>query len=514
MADLSVTVGIYSGARKSMEESWRLCRTLRGGTPAMRDAGTEFTPRTAREEKEPTLYRERLLTTVLYNVYEETICRIAALPFTKPPTITGELPPQLQRIVDDADRAGSSLSVFMAQVYQDAVDRGMGLFLVDNVETKGLSVMEAEAIDARPYFSRIEPDNFIGCKTELRNGREVCTELRIREWAYQDNPGGIGQSLVERVRRYTTETVELWERNYSSNQSVDRASLAGRTDSGGYRLIEPPKPHGFPNGDIPIVAVYTNKQGFLYAKPPMMGLAYLNAKHWNQQSIHDNALRYCLSPILFGKGLPTNESNVKPKTGEGATLLSKSDTAELKFVEIAGTSLAASERMIDKTEARMKASASEPLTNTATATGEVRAEVKEQSESQRWTEACEWSIYYAFALAARWIDQELPEDFNVSLYRSSSMLNVSNPQRTVALQADVQNGRLTLETYLKERARSGDFADDFDPTAEAAAVEQEKARNDEMRMAAMIASVERDADGADAQPEDEQEPPDAEAAVA
>jgi len=522
---------MLNGPRLEMEKDWRFCRVLGGGTLALRQAGTEFTPMTARERKENALYTERLQSSTLHDVYGETIHRIASLPFEKPPTISGDLPPQLEAMVLNADRSGTSLSVFGSLVYQDAIDRGVGLFLVDNVPTtiaepqfdgagqpvmdpngrplvttRAMTLLEVEQLDARPYLSRIDPDNLVGWQTETRNGREVCVELRVREWAYvrDENWADI---LVERIRLYTSTTVELWEKVVGKAGEVgDRATTESRSDLSGFRLIEQPRPTGFPENEIPIVAIYTRKVGFLHAKPPFLQLAHLNIKHWNQQSILDASIRFCLSPVLFLTGLTPEEAEQRPQVGEGATFATSSDTAAAQYVEITGSSLSIAQAEIDKTEARMRSRASEPLQQgSATATGEVRAEMRDQSEAQRWVEAAEWALYNAFVIAAKWVGATLPDDFNITLHRASSVLQVANPQRTANLQADAREGRITNLTYLKERARSGDFADEFDPEAEAEAVQQEAEQKVQRQMEALASQIQSERD----QPSDPNADPDA-----
>lgn len=508
--DLGLTIGQFNGPRREMEEEWKVCRVLEGGTRAMREAGVTFTPRTARERAEPDLYKERLESSVLLPAFVEATARIAGRPFEKPPTFSGRenLDPFLDRMIDDADRMGRSLSVFGATIYGDAVRRGAGLFLVDNVpRPEGMTLQEAEAIDARPYLCRIEPDNILGFKSEVRFGREVCTELRVREWAYRPLADGSGDELVQRIRRYTGETVEVWESNYGkATLSGTTESARGYNDTRGFKLVEAPRPTGFPNGEIPLIVVYTKQLGFMHARPPLIGLAQLNVKHWNQQSILDSAVRYCMHPILFGRGLASEDAETPPKVGEGARFMTTSDTADMRFVEIAGTSLTIARAEIEKTEFRMKSSAVEPLMKgSATATGEVRAETSEMSEAQQWVEAMEWALYRAFEIAAQWIGVDLPEDFNVSLYRASSMIQAMSGARTVALKADADQGYITLGTYLKERARSGDFADDFDPAAEADAVAMEKEQSQERQMLLMAKQLkEEDKPKPDEQPPQEQ----------
>ncbi len=509
------SVGLFNGPRAEMELDWLPVRTVRGGTRAMREAGEAFTPKTAREQKERGLYEKRLATSVMHEVYDETIAKIAGAPFEKPPAISGALSMDMQRIVEDADREGSSLSVFAQRIYEDAVNQGLGLFLVDNVPTvredgTTMTLMEAEEADARPYFARIAPDNLLGFRSMRVLGRNVCTELRVREDSWEEDPAGGPDLRIYRVRQYTQTDVTVWRAVSPGTAGWSRESTF-QVDSTGILaewVMESQKPHGFPNNQIPLVVVYTKRCGFMMAKPPLLGLAQLNIKHWNQQSVHDSTLKYCLAPTLFAKGLTQEEKETKPTTGEGSALMSTSDDAELRYVEIAGTSLQASERQIEITERRMAARSVEPLmAGSATATGEVRSEMKEQSRAQQWIEGMEWGLWRGFMFAASWRGESLADDFNISLHRASSLLLAANPVRTQALQSDIDGGRLTLATYLKERARSGDFADDFDPEAEAQAIEERDAEQAEARMEAMAKRLQEEEAKQKVEPEMPPQPP-------
>jgi hypothetical protein len=221
-------VGTWSGVRREMEDSWELVRVLRSGTRAMRAAGGKFTPATKKEAKTRDRYAQRLARTVLFPIYDRTVRKLASLPFMKPPTISGELPEPLDRLLSNADRQGTSLSSFAQMIYEDSIDRGLGLFLVDNVPTVGLTLPEADAMDARPYFRRVHPDNLVGCRTRMRNGVEEVVELRIRNWYYESSPVGGGDVLADMVERWTPERVERWYRS-GSEHDPDREQNATLT---------------------------------------------------------------------------------------------------------------------------------------------------------------------------------------------------------------------------------------------------------------------------------------------
>lgn len=496
------TVGNWSGPRKEMEQSWELVRILRSGTRAMRDAGVKYTPASRKEQRTPDRYTQRLRRTVLFPIYDRTVRKIASLPFAKPPVISGELPPPLDRLLVNADRQGTSLSSFAQSIYEDAVDRGVGLFLVDNVPTADMSLPEADAIDARPYFRRIQPDNLVGCKTAMRNGTEVVTELRFRNWFY--TPSNLGyDTLSDMVEVWTETTVQQWFRQ-GADTTPDRERDAERQYLAGYRLVQEWE-HGFPG--IPLVACYTKKVGALHGEPPMEDLAWQNVAHWNSLSMQGEALHYCRSPILTIKGASSQMAEAKPEVGPGATITDSSDTLEVSFTEIAGTSLAAGEVEIKRIEERCMALGMQPLMAVAgpsTATGEVRADTNEKSEAQRWIEALEWAIYTAFEHAATWLGTELPEDFDWTLYRDSSLIAGKATDVPVIVQLMTQR-QIPLNVGLRELAVRGVLStvDDADELAEQIQLQQE--RGMEAQMQQMINSVERERQAPAAEAEETEE---------
>ena len=502
------TVGNWNGPRREMEqEGWHLVRTLAGGTKAMREANTAYTPRTKRETKEPDRYTDRLKRSVLFPAYQSQVQFIASLPFQKAPTITGELPEPLDRLMADADRQGTSMAMFCKRIYQDAIDRGVGLFLVDNVPLNEVPLPEADRIDARPYWCRIAPDNLVGFRTESQYGREVLTELRYREWIYRPNQFGF-DTLVDRVVVWDTLNVEVWEAE-TSKRDIDREAEAMQETGRGYKLVST-APHNYPEG-IPVVVVYADQVGTLHGRPPLIDLAYLNVAHWNSSSIQGEALFYSRSPILKVAGASHELAEQRPEVGPGATVVDTSDALDIGFIEIAGTSLVAGSAEIARLEAQMDALGMRPLLSVGgpdTATGEVRADMAEKSQAQSWVEAMEWAIYQGFDKAAVWLDETLPEDFDVSLFKDSSLI-AGRAQDVPALQSLAQMGALSKGTLLRELKARGVIVtvDDIDEELDAIATEAEASAERQMQAMANSMIGERETEEPAEETEDEEEPP-------
>jgi hypothetical protein len=473
------------------DEGWRLVRALRGGTKAMREAREVYTPRMDMEQRERARYERRLKRSVLYPAYNDRVESLASLPFQKEPTVEGEVGDPLVRLFDNVDRCGTTLSAFAQRIYTDAIDRGLGLFLVDTVTAPDAPLTLTDAIDARPYFARIAPDNLVGFHTETVLGRDVVTELRYREWSWVQNADG-HDVLLDRVRVWTPEVVEVWERT-TNDRTADRDENAARADLFGYTLKQT-IPHGFPDG-IPLVTVYTNQVGTLQAKPAMIDLAYLNVAHWESCSVQGDALAYCRAPLRVISGASHEVVEQRPNAGTGATVADTSPDFSVGFVEIAGTSLAAGKAEIDDLRLMMEALGMRPMMAAGgpqTATGEVRADVAEKSKAQSWVENLEWGIYQGFEKAAKWLGQELPEDFDVTLFKDSSLIAGKATDMPVLMQLATTR-KLSLATALREIKARGVLVtvDDIDAEVEAIRVEGEQAVQRQMEALAVQIKAER-----------------------
>ena len=461
-------VGTYSIQRQSVERVWwPMLRSLRAGTDQMRSEGQLFTPPDWREIRDRKVYLERLQRTFLFNAYDKTIQTLASKPFQKSITV-GQLDSPLDEIEYDADRCGTSLTMFGSMLYDARVDRGFAIFIVDHVhaqDAKGnpMSIQQEKAVGARPYFVRIAPDNIIACDTTITSGRETVTHLRYRETVYESMPD-YSQITIERVWVWTADVVECWERKVTSTSTdpVTLAMLANSSTSG--HVLKTSRPHGYPGLGLPIVLV-----GKLWQKPPLLNLAWLNVQHWQSGSQQSWALHYARAAILRGKGMTREEVENGISLGAGAMALSSSPDFDLAYVEVSGAALTAGKDDLAHIEERMRMLGMDPLASSSgpmTATGEVRADLQHSSDAQRWAEEVEWSLWNGYQMAAAWRSMTVPEDWRISIFRDFSLIGGKQTD-IVALQADATAGRITVQTYLEEAKRRGLYSDDLDPEAEA-----------------------------------------------
>lgn len=508
MAITPTEVAVQSGSRRHMESAWHLCRTLRAGVRALRDAGEKYTPKTAKERRYTGEWEARLCTSALQPFYSQTVSRLAALPFQKAPTLSGDLPPKIARIVEDADRQGSTLESFAQEIYTDAIDRGMAMFIVDNVPTvkDGGGVMtelEADKADARPYFRRVAPDNFRGAEVDTQGGVETVVEFRFASHFWAKDKNGV-EVRRERIEVWTPDEVSWWITDLPGTGGI--VNTAAGTSASFERAV--------PNalGKVPLVVVYTNRTGALEAAPPLEELAWQNVRHWNADSLQDGAVNFSRYPVLFLKGLSDDTTKAKPTIGPGATVADTSEQADVRIVETSGAALNAGEVQIARIERYCHALGMQPLMATSgpsTATGEIRADTNEKSEAQAWISNVEWSVWNGLVFAAEWQGVELSDAVDWTLFRDSSLIS-GRSQDVPMLFTAMDKKIASRTTVLRELVLRGVFATVTDAEAEIEAVDLEAEASQQAQMEAMAQAMkEEDAKAAEGEnpPQEGEQPP-------
>ena len=117
----------------------------------------------------------------------------------------------------------------------------------------------------RPYWITYSPREILGWRTELVDGQQKLTQLRLLERVTEED-GNYGQKEVEQVRLLTPGAFE-----------VHRKGRQGK-----YVKVE----EGTTSLDyIPFAVAYSNKVSFLESRPPMQDIAELNLLHYQKSCL-------------------------------------------------------------------------------------------------------------------------------------------------------------------------------------------------------------------------------------
>ena len=459
--DTEAKVNTPIKAHTLMMAGWELVDALRSGSATMR-ASDKWLPREPGETNGA--YRVRSERSFLFPAYDDTVQGLASRPFAEPVKLKeGTASPQIDEFVKHVDGDGRSLTQFMADVFDDALDRGVTGVLVDYPVVEGtLREDQVRSLGLRPTWVHVPFNRVIGWRHEEVGGEWVLTQLRIKE-VFTEPKGEWGEEEVHRIKVYRR-TLGLgdlpgrvwWEVHQKNEQGEYQ-----QVDEGDLSL-----------GYIPFHVLYTNRLGLFEGAPPLQGLAEKNLEHYHSSSDQRHILRFVRTPLLFAKGLGRTEMNKRVQIGPSRMYRSTAKEADMKYVEHTGKGVEAGQKDVEHLERQMELLGMEPLVKQQrqiTATERMLDTSEETSQLQSWVRDTETFVEELLATTSDWMGLE-PTDVVVQINDTYTVLDEGDIQ----VLKDMRKERdLSRPTYWKEMQKRGILDDDFDPAAEAELLEAE-----------------------------------------
>lgn len=266
----------------AQELHWILIEDLMQGTYGMRRKHRRYLPQEPRELDES--YDNRLARSVCPPYYQRLERMLAGM-LTRKPVRLDDTSDTIREQLFDVDLQGNDLNVWTYETARKLVRYGHIGTLVD-----------APSDGGRPYWVTYTPRQILGWRTELRDGQQRLTQLRLLESTVV--PDGLyGEKAVEQVRLLTPGAYELHQRDDQGEFKI--------TDEGATSLSE-----------IPFSVAYANRHGYLESRPPLEDIAELNLKTYQVQSDLDNQLHISAVPMLAFYGFPSAAEEVSAGPGE------------------------------------------------------------------------------------------------------------------------------------------------------------------------------------------------------
>jgi hypothetical protein len=410
---------------------WRLIEALLGGSEAMRKMGEAYLPRQPKEEVDDWQYR--LDTATLYPAFERTVEILAGKPFSKQLTIGDNVPGRMVPWLDLVDMR-RSMHVFAATVMEDAIAFGLAGILVDypragNIKTQA----EEKAAGVRPYFVHIRGKNILGWRSEVRNGREELTQLRLLE-VVEEEDGPYGTSTVEQVRLLEPGKWEIWR------QASDRRKKWVLHEQGTTTLDK-----------IPFVPVYGKFVSFMQGRPPLLALAEQNKDHWRESSDQRDSVRFARKRLLVFTGLDET-SPIIASSSYGVKLPLNADA---KILQGSAESVSIGRDEINTIEEQMRQSGAEMLVirpGKITATQTHSEDQGNLCALQRIALDLEDSLDTALQFMADWVGEK--SGGNVTVYKEFGQTSMDAAAAELLLKTN-QAGKLSDELLFAEYQRRG-----------------------------------------------------------
>ncbi len=309
-----------SRAYAAMAEKWALPQSLMGGTPAMKAAGVRYLPRHPAENA--TVYAERARRAVLRNYFRRTVQKITGRLFSHPIVASTAVAPRLLDYLQNTDLAGQGLNSFAKSWFEDALVCGISYVLVDYPTAANFDDV------MRPYAVPIRAENLIWASADEASLQPRLAQIRIREQHRETK--GFDEVINDQIRIITPDEWQVHRKIDGKNwQKV----AAGENSL----------------GEVPLVALYTNRTGFMQASPPLEDLAYLNLEHYQIRSDQRNALNVASFPILAASGYEA-EVDGPIEVGPNKVLTTSDTGGKYYYVESSGAALEAGARELKDLE--------------------------------------------------------------------------------------------------------------------------------------------------------------------
>jgi len=429
-----MSVRSRSLAVEEIAGEWPLIGALMGGTSAMRAAGKAYLPQFPNELNES--YQTRLRTATLFPAFSRTVDVLASKPFSRPVTVSEDVPARVREWCADVDLQGRDLHAFAAALFRSGLSYGIAGILVDYPQASGIrTAAEEREAGVRPYFVEIAARCILGWRASRVNGAEVLTQLRLLEKVYEAN-GDFAEREIEQVRVLTPGAWQTWREDPTAT-TEDKWRLYAE---GATTLRK-----------IPFVPVYGHRTGVMRALPPLSELAHMNVEHWQSKSDQQTILHVARVPILFGRNLGSTQIVV----GAASAIVADSEGADLKFVEHSGAAIEAGRVSLLDLEDRMRQVGAELLVvkpGNTSITQTIADNEPGMCALQRMVRDHRIALGAALGLMAEWIGErpaghvEIFNDFGVSSLAEASLSLLR--EMTAA-------GQFSAESLFHEAKRRG-----------------------------------------------------------
>lgn len=429
-------------AWRRMQPRWELIEALAGGTYRMQELGKLWLPQEPKESDES--YAARLKASVCPPYMIRLEAMLAGM-ITRKPIRLDAVSDVITEHLFDVDLQANDLQVWAFNFCRQLIRYGHMGVLVDYGRGD-----DGEMTD-RPYWVSYDPRHILDFRTDLRNGTQELTMLRLHE-RLEVPYGEWGTEVVDQVRVLEPGRFRLYRKQAS--RGTDWALVNEGDTSLDY---------------IPFAVAYSNRTGLLESSPPLEEVAWLNLQAYRCDSDQNNLLHISATPRQFLYGVPAELDEID--AGPESAIALPQD-ARVEFVEPAGISFEARFKQLDKIEAKINALGLAAILGQkmAAETATAKAIDRSQGDSALMNVALQLQDLLDNCL-------KFHADYLGIGEAGSAMVNTDfvsqklEPGEIAELVKLWQAGAITQETLLIQLADGEVFHDDFDVDGEIEATE-------------------------------------------
>ena len=428
-------------------------------------------------------YDRRRRNAFLTNVYADISSSLASKPFAKTCELAEDSPPHLVDLSENVDGLGNNLHVFSAELFRDALDRGISWILVDYTRVPpGATAADERTLGARPYWIHVRPEQLIAVYSHFVRGQEIVYHARVEECS----------AILEGYDEKQVRRVRVFEREPQKDATGEISDYGDAT----WKLLEEVRTeHGdkvdidwvevgsgrLAIGVIPLIPLILGKRENVTWRvaPPLRDLVYMQIKLFQMESNLDSIKELTAFPMLAANGISltrgvtgadgvTTNVQVKVPVGPRGVLAAPPDGngnhGQWSFIEPAGSSLTFLQSDIEKYETAMRELGMQPLTTAnLTVVTTANVSVKVHSVSQKWSLALKDCLEQAWKVTAQWLRQTFEP--TVLVHVPPPVRLGSESDKDWLLKAEGQ-GVISPQTTREQAKSLGVLSDDYDESLE------------------------------------------------
>ena len=429
------------GAYFAMLPAWQTMRAVLEGNQYLKQISRDYIPALPNESDE--CYQRRLSQSLFSPYTSRVVDAAIGLILRKPITLEGGNEAFWEDFTADVDRQGTDLMEFTRKLLRHSIGYGHSSLIVDYPKAQGIRTLADERnAKLMPYFTAVEPWQVIGWRNDTEKSGSRLEQIRIRELTTRPR-GEFGEEVVEMIRVLEPGKYRLFERTGSDARWVEVES--GRTSL----------------DQIPLVTTYSDKEGVLVSKPPLLDVGYINLAHYRLQSQHINALSVAGFPILQLKGWDSQDQNIQIDVSKALAFGSDAG-AGASYVEPSNAAFSAYETELEALAQQMSNLGISILAQQKNMAESGLSKALDRADTNSMlatiSQDVESTLQKAFDLAAEYAGQEPPI---VGLSRDFDTQTMDS-QGITAINTLFTSGLIDQETALSLLHQGEILADDVD----------------------------------------------------
>lgn len=421
---------------EAMIPYWEKVSDIVEGRDAIVRGSTRYLPKFPNETQ--TDYKFRLETAKYTNVYRDILEGLSQKPFAHELVLANDSTPErLASLIEDIDGRGNHLHVFAAETFFNGINKAIDWILVDYARAEGLRTVEDERrAGVRPYWVHIPAEKVIWVESEIIQGREQFTKIKILE-----EKGRV--KTFEREAGNVTWMIE----------EEDSEGLWSVVEDGTITI-----------GVIPMVPFITGRRKGKHWQfyPPMKDAADLQIELYQQETALKHIKTLTCFPMLAGNGVSPDvdgAGNPKPvPVGPQGVLYAPPDGTgshgEWKWIITEADTLRFLAEDVKTTAKELREIGRQPLTSQSgnlTVIATAFAAAKGNSAVQAWAFQLKDALENAFKLTAMWLGMEYEPEVRVFTDFGIEDQDDKAPEHLLRMRENKDISQVTLWEEFKRR---------------------------------------------------------------